>query len=49
MGREIRQNILDKFVKIVCPDKIITGIGFESDQNLQNWRIKNPKGLYILK
>jgi LPS export ABC transporter protein LptC len=38
----------DKFVKIICPDKIIKGIGFESDQNLQNWSIKNVTGtLYI--
>lgn len=35
----------DDFVKIIRPDQIITGIGFESDQNLQNWKIKNPKGI----
>jgi LPS export ABC transporter protein LptC len=38
----------EEFVKIIRPDQIITGIGFESDQTLENWRIKNPKGtLYI--
>jgi len=34
----------EEFVKIIRPDQIITGIGFESDQSLENWRIKNPKG-----
>jgi LPS export ABC transporter protein LptC len=38
----------DEFVKIIRPDQIITGIGFESDQNLDNWKIKNPKGtIYV--
>lgn len=38
----------EEFVKIIRPDQIITGIGFESDQSLQNWRIKNPKGtIYV--
>ena len=38
----------DQYVKIVRPDQIITGIGFESDQSMSNWRIKNPKGtIYI--
>ncbi len=38
----------EEFVKIIRPDQIITGIGFESDQSLQNWKIKNPKGtIYI--
>ncbi|NQU84274.1 MAG: LPS export ABC transporter periplasmic protein LptC, partial [Mariniphaga sp.] len=38
----------DKFVKIIRPDQIISGIGFEADQNLQNWKIKNPKGtIYV--
>jgi LPS export ABC transporter protein LptC len=34
----------DEYVKIIRPDQIITGIGFESDQAMENWRIKNPKG-----
>jgi len=38
----------DEFVKIIRSDQIITGIGFTSDQKLQNWKIKNPKGtIYI--
>lgn len=38
----------EEFVKIIRPDQIITGIGFESDQSLQNWRIKNIKGtIYV--
>jgi LPS export ABC transporter protein LptC len=38
----------DQYVKIIRPDQIITGIGFESDQNLENWRIKNPRGtIYV--
>lgn len=38
----------DQFVKIIRPDQIITGIGFESDQSMENWRIKNPRGtIYI--
>jgi LPS export ABC transporter protein LptC len=38
----------EEFVRIIRPDKIITGIGFQSDQSMQNWRIKNPKGeIYI--
>lgn len=38
----------EEFVRIIREDQIITGIGFQSDQDLQNWRIKNPKGtIYI--
>jgi len=39
----------DKFVKIIRPgNQIIKGIGFEADQNLQNWTIKNPTGtIYV--
>ena len=39
----------EEFVKIIRPDQIITGIGFESDQTLENWRIKNPKGTIYVK
>lgn len=38
----------DEFVKIIRPDQIITGIGFESDQSMENWRIKNPKGTIFI-
>ena len=38
----------EEFVRIIRPDQIITGIGFQSDQSLQNWRIKDPKGtIYV--
>ena len=38
----------EEFVRIIRPDQIITGIGFQSDQSLLNWRIKNPRGtIYI--
>ncbi len=38
----------EQFVKIIRKDQVITGVGFESDQNLGNWKIKNPRGpLYI--
>ena len=38
----------EQFVKIVRPDQIITGVGFESDQAMTNWRIKNPRGtIYV--
>lgn len=38
----------EQFVKIIRKDQVITGVGFESDQDLSNWKIKNPKGpLYI--
>ena len=39
---------IEEFVRIIRPDQTYTGIGFESDQSLQNWRIKNPKGsIYV--
>lgn len=38
----------EDFVKIIRTDQIITGVGFTSDQKLQNWKIKNPKGtIYV--
>lgn len=38
----------EEFVRIIRTDQIITGIGFTSDQALQNWKIKNPKGtIYV--
>lgn len=38
----------EEFVRIIRPDQIITGIGFTSDQNLLNWRIKKPKGIIYI-
>ncbi|HCE56898.1 MAG TPA: LPS export ABC transporter periplasmic protein LptC [Prolixibacteraceae bacterium] len=38
----------DEFVKIIRTDQIITGIGFTSDQKMQNWKIRDPKGtIYV--
>lgn len=38
----------EEFVKIIRTDQVITGIGFESDQSLANWKIKQPKGtIYV--
>ena len=38
----------DQYVRIVRPDQIITGFGFESDQSMDNWKIKNPRGtIYV--
>jgi LPS export ABC transporter protein LptC len=34
----------DVFVEIIREDQIMTGIGFTSDQDLNNWKIKDPKG-----
>ncbi len=35
-------------MKIIRTDQIITGIGFTSDQKMQNWKIKDPKGtIYV--
>lgn len=38
----------EEYVKIIRKDQIITGIGFTSDQSLQNWKIKNPKGTLFM-
>ncbi len=38
----------DDFVKIIRPDQIITGVGFTSDQAIQNWKIKDLKGTIFL-
>ncbi|WP_321368850.1 LPS export ABC transporter periplasmic protein LptC [uncultured Draconibacterium sp.] len=35
----------EEYVQIVSADKIITGTGLTSDQNMLNWKIKNPKGV----
>jgi LPS export ABC transporter protein LptC len=38
----------DKFVRIIRPDQVISGVGFESDQYMKNWKIKDVKGpIYI--
>ena len=35
----------EEYVKIISADKIITGTGLTSDQDMQNWKITNPKGV----
>ncbi len=34
----------DEFVRIIRPDQIISGVGFESSQTLENWKIREPRG-----
>lgn len=34
----------DQFVKIIRKDQIITGVGFESNQDFTSYHIKNPTG-----
>jgi len=38
----------EEFVRLIRPDQTYTGIGFTSDQALENWRIKNLKGKMFL-
>ena len=38
----------DEFVRIIRPEENITGVGFRSDQTMQNWRILQPRGsIYV--
>lgn len=38
----------DDFVRIISPDRILTGTGFTSDEKMQDWKIKNLKGnIYV--
>lgn len=36
----------DEFVRIVTPDETIEGTGFESDQNLKNYKIYKVSGVF---
>lgn len=38
----------EKQVQIVRADQIINGIGFESDQTMENWEIEKPTGVLYL-
>ena len=38
----------EEHVTIIRPDQIITGIGFVSDETLENWKIKNPSGTILV-
>ncbi len=38
----------DQFIKITRPTMIITGVGFEANESLSQWKILNPKGpIYV--
>jgi LPS export ABC transporter protein LptC len=39
----------DAFIRITQQDKIITGIGFESNQSLTNYTIHNPQGIFPIR
>ena len=38
----------DKYIRISQEDKVITGYGFESDQNLTEYQIKNTTGVFTV-
>ena len=38
----------DKFIQIEQEDKIISGYGFESNQNLTEYEIKNTTGVFTV-
>ncbi len=38
----------EEYVEIIRNDQIITGIGLTSDQNMKNWEIKKPKGVFYV-
>lgn len=39
----------DEFVKITSPDRIIYGHGMESDEKMENWKIKKVSGIFNVK
>jgi len=46
--RKEKRIFSDKYVRLIKNDQVITGIGLESDENLKNWKILQPKGtLYV--
>jgi hypothetical protein len=38
----------DKYIKIVQPDRIITGYGFESNQQMTIYKIMNMEGIFYV-
>ena len=38
----------EEFVKIISSDKIMYGDGLTSDEQMQSWEIKNPKGIIYI-
>ena len=47
MNRELVYS--DKFVRITTEDEILTGEGFESNQDFSEWKILNPAGIISIK
>ncbi len=39
----------DEFVKITSPDRVIYGQGMESDEKMDNWKIKKVSGIFNVK
>ena len=38
----------DKFIRIEQLDKVLTGVGFESNQNMTSYQINNPEGIFYV-
>jgi LPS export ABC transporter protein LptC len=38
----------DLFVKVIKPDKVLTGVGFESDVHMTYWKFEAPKGHFYV-
>ena len=38
----------DKYIRIEQVDKILTGIGFESNQDMTSYQINNPEGIFYV-
>lgn len=38
----------DRFIRIEQPDRIITGYGFDSDERMTNYQIKNMEGVFYV-
>ena len=48
MGTKKQKIFSNQFVKFIRTDKTITGIGFESNQDFTDYKIKDIKGiLYV--
>lgn len=47
-NQSTRKIYSDKFVKITTPEKIILGDGFDSDETMDNYTIKKPKGTILV-
>lgn len=44
-GNKDKKIFTDQFVTIFSMSDTLNGLGFTSDQNLQNWQIKKPQGV----